>query len=377
MSTSPQLLYGDCLELMRQLPDSSVDLIIADPPYFRVKGDWWDNQWEDAGKFLDWIKSLCLEWQRLLKPNGSLYLFASPRMAARVEVVVGQCFNVLNRITWRKESTKAKMQVKEEMRAFWPASEAIVFAEHFGADNRAKGASGYGLACDKLRGSVFDPIRLYLLGEFRRAGVKTERANSYCGTRSMAHRHYFTQSQWGLPTEAHYTSLRNGLNAEGRRPAPPFEKFHPTPRPWFAAHTHARYLPVEYESLRVEYESLRVEYESLRVEYESFRVEYEQLRRPFILSAHIPYTDVWDFSVVKPYPTKHPCEKPLALLEHMISVSSREGALVLDPCMGSGTTGVAAILMGRRFIGMDVDPYWYAIAVRRLARIQTTLPQEG
>lgn len=125
------LYHGDALAWLATVEDSSVDLACADPPYYRVKGDWWDRQWDTPAGFLAWIGRLCDEWRRVLKPNGSLYCFASPKMAARVEFEIAERFNVLNRIRWAKpaHSTKAEMFDKETMRAFFPASEEIIFAE--------------------------------------------------------------------------------------------------------------------------------------------------------------------------------------------------------------------------------------------------------
>ena len=81
--------------------------------------------------------------------------------------------------------------------------------------------------------------------------------------------------------------------------------------------------------------------------------EYEDLRRPFTLSTKVPYTDVWDFATVQFYKGKHPCEKPLALMEHIITASSRPGDVVLDPFCGSGVTGIAARKHNRRFIELS------------------------
>jgi DNA modification methylase len=58
----------------------------------------------------------------------------------------------------------------------------------------------------------------------------------------------------------------------------------------------------------------------------------------------------------------------VALMEWIINSTSRPGDLVLDPFMGSGTTGVAAVLTGRRFIGIELDPTYYAIAQDRIAK---------
>lgn len=63
---------------------------------------------------------------------------------------------------------------------------------------------------------------------------------------------------------------------------------------------------------------------------------------------------------------RHPTQKPLRLLERIITATTLEGDLVLDPFAGSGTTGVAAILRGRRFIGIDLQPDYIALASTRL-----------
>jgi site-specific DNA-methyltransferase (adenine-specific) len=63
---------------------------------------------------------------------------------------------------------------------------------------------------------------------------------------------------------------------------------------------------------------------------------------------------------------RHPTQKPLGLLERVVRASSREGALVLDPFCGSGTTGVAARALGRRFLGMDASPEYLRLAKARL-----------
>ena len=113
-------------------------------------------------------------------------------------------------------------------------------------------------------------------------------------------------------------------------------------------------------------EYLRREYEYLRREYEDLRREYEYLRRPFSVTAEDQFTDVWTFPTVKPYPGKHPCEKPLSMLDHMVTASSRPDAVVLDPFMGSGSTLVSAKALGRKAIGIEKDERYCRQAVQRL-----------
>jgi len=64
---------------------------------------------------------------------------------------------------------------------------------------------------------------------------------------------------------------------------------------------------------------------------------------------------------------EHPTQKPVALMEYLIATYTNEGATVLDFTMGSGTTGVAAVQTGRRFIGIERDPDYFAIAKERIA----------
>ena len=334
---SIELLHMDCMEFLRTMPDNSVDAIVTDPPYFGVKDDDWDNQWKDADAFITWIGELSEQWQRILKPNGSLYCFASPKMAARVEVKIGERFNVLNRIRWIKEAGWHNKNEKEALRSFLSPWEECVFAEHYGADNIAKGEAGYEAKCDELRGFVFEPLRAYLAAERDRAGFTTrmvaEAYQKVTGSRTVTGMagHWFERVQWSLPTAKNYEWLRDLFTAQGG-------------------------------------DYLRREYEDLRREYEDLRREYEDLRRPFNVTADVPYTDVWTFKTVQAYEGKHVCEKPIALMEHMVLASTKPGAVVFDPFTGSGSTGVACVLNGRSFIGCEKDPHWHKYATRRIEK---------
>ena len=63
----------------------------------------------------------------------------------------------------------------------------------------------------------------------------------------------------------------------------------------------------------------------------------------------------------------HPTQKPLAMMEHFVALLSNEGDLVVDPFMGSGSTGVACKKLGRRFVGIDVSPEYCNISKRRIS----------
>lgn len=323
---------------MQGMGEDSVDLICTDPPYFAVKTDeWWDTQWEKPSEFIKWIDQLAEQWQRILKPNGSLYCFASHRMSAHVEVKLSERFNILNRITWDKPpfSTKAEMFVKEDLRSFFPASESIIFAEQYGSDNYANSDAGYASECGKLRQKVFGRVfGEYLLQEIERAGVSRRAIAELFPSRSGNVTGCVSNWILGLnaPTKEQYEKIRTFLNG-GK-----------------------------------DGDLLSQDYEFLKEGYDYLREEYESLRRPFEVSDDVPYTDVWTFATVQVYPGKHPCEKPLDLMEHIIRSSSRPGAVVLDCFAGSGSTLVAAKRLERHFVGIEIDPHWCNVARTRLGQ---------
>lgn len=82
------------------------------------------------------------------------------------------------------------------------------------------------------------------------------------------------------------------------------------------------------------------------------------------IRTHTNYpTDIITFSKDSGY---HPTQKPVDLLEYLIKTYTNEGDLVLDNCMGSGSTGVACVNTNREFIGMELDEKYYKIACERL-----------
>jgi site-specific DNA-methyltransferase (adenine-specific) len=73
---------------------------------------------------------------------------------------------------------------------------------------------------------------------------------------------------------------------------------------------------------------------------------------------------VWNTPIVH---GNHPTEKPVELLKSFCSLFSNDGDLILDPFMGSGTTGVAAVELGRKFVGIEISPAYFEIAKRRIS----------
>jgi DNA modification methylase len=91
------------------------------------------------------------------------------------------------------------------------------------------------------------------------------------------------------------------------------------------------------------------------------------------------YSTDWRHDVImkdKPEPDgfNHPAQKPVGDVAHLVNHLAPADGVVLDPFMGSGTTGVACMKMGRRFVGIEIDKGYHAIAQRRIAEAQMQMP---
>ena len=68
-------ILGDCIEKMKSIPDGSVDLVIADPPYWKVVGQEWDYQWRTEKDYIEWSLRWIKEVARILRIGGTFYCF--------------------------------------------------------------------------------------------------------------------------------------------------------------------------------------------------------------------------------------------------------------------------------------------------------------
>lgn len=196
------LYHGDSLEILPTL-DAKVDALLTDPPYFKVKQDEWDNQWDKASEFLAWMGDWLDLTNPRLEPHASVWVFASPAMTSSVERLIGERFKVLNSIRWVKEAGWHQKADIGAMRRYLTPWEGVVFAEPRGNDSTS------------LEGqwtSVHEPIRLYLHERRESAGwaIKgmTERWQAMRGTKGKTPGHWFDVSQWAMPTAEHWRWMR-------------------------------------------------------------------------------------------------------------------------------------------------------------------------
>lgn len=322
-----KLINDDALAFIKTLPDSCIDLIVTDPPYFKVKPNGWDNQWRGDEDYLAWLDCCLSEFWRVLKPAGGLYLFSGHRLASDIEILMRQRFNVLNHIVWAKPSGRWNGCNKESLRSYFPATERVLFAEHYQGPYKPK-QDGYALKCTELKQNVLKPLIDYFSDARKDLGVSSKEI--YAATGKHMASHWFSASQWQLPNEQDYLKLQ-AL----------FERI--------AKEKHKR------NELNDPHHKLVEEYKTLSRQYVELSQEYKALRRQFFVTALVPYTDVWTYKPVQFYPGKHPCEKPAEMMRDIIAASSKPGDVVADFFMGSGSTVKAAITLGRKVIGVELE----------------------
>lgn len=122
------IFHGDCLEYMKAIQDEKFDLVIADPPYFRIKGDF-DFIWENVDEYIEWSKKWILECKRVLKPTGSFYLWG--------KIGYGKGFPLFKLANWMEENfvfqirnwiTQRNTRGRGTKKGFMEAREELIFA---------------------------------------------------------------------------------------------------------------------------------------------------------------------------------------------------------------------------------------------------------
>ena len=162
----------------------------------------------------------------------------------------------------------------------------------------------------------FPTLRAYFRDYLKALGVTKKTLIEKIG-QSADHCFRWNSSQWDLPTASTYIAIS--------------------------------YLPLVAPFVRREYEDLRREYEDLR----------------FVHNLDANHNNVWK-SFERNNGKLHPTQKPLDLMSRLIITSTNQCATILDPFMGSGTTGVACKNLNRNFIGIELDKEYFEVAKARI-----------
>ncbi|HBV3187683.1 TPA: site-specific DNA-methyltransferase, partial [Klebsiella pneumoniae] len=156
--------------------------------------------------YLRWLDRCLAEYARVLKPAGSIYLFCGHRLASDIEIMMRSRFNILNHIIWAKPWGRWNGCNKESLRAYFPSTERILFAEHYLGPYTGK-QNDYESKSTELKQHVMTPLIEYFRDARDALGVTTKEIAEATGKKNMAS-HWFGLSQWSLPNEVDYQKLQ-------------------------------------------------------------------------------------------------------------------------------------------------------------------------
>ena len=330
-----ELYNEDCLRILKNVPDKSVNLVLIDPPY-NIGKDKWDK-WDTVEDYVNFMGEVFKECQRVLKDNGSFYFFHNDFLQiVELQNYINKNTNFIFKqlLVWNKRFNEASNKgfldgfIKvEKLRNYQKMTEYCLYYTF----QDETGLSKVMVKDNFLK--VSEKIRTYIENNFSRDYIVELFLN-----------------------EGRYTSLASAkVHAAYKMGWSKGRRFDLMDEKMFNYLNTYVSFPFTYEELRQEYEELRQEYEELREEYESLRYTFNNLKE---------HHSVMNYEIAKKQ--GHITPKPVDLLEYIIKTSSNEGDIVLDCFMGSGSTGVAALNLNRKFIGMELDKKYFDIAKNRI-----------
>ena len=299
-----QLFKGDCLVESDKIESGTVDLILTDLPFGTV------TNLGDSDGISHGMKGKTA-WDSVIDTD-KIYAIAN-----RILRKNGKMILFCQEPFTTELITKALPNLPFNYRMIWEK-------DHFANSLIAKKApvNYYEdiLVFRKKYDTETNPIQTYMLDEFRKCGKPISFYKELCGFSGNQPYNWFSPKndgtkQWAFPLKKHYEKLSiTGYFLK------PFE---------------------EIEEMDLKYRATFNLWEGKK--YKSNILKYK-----------------------KDYDGHHPTQKPVLLLEDLIKTFSNTGDIVVDLTMGSGSTGVAAVNTGRRFIGIEMDDKYFEIAEQRI-----------
>lgn len=279
------------------MPDKSVQLIIADPPYFEVKGDF-DFVWSSFDDYLQDVEKWAIECKRLLADNGTLFWWGHAKKIAYAQVIFDKYFNLENSLVWNKGNFMG-LEKSEGLRSFAPCTERILMYSK-----------------EKLNlTNCISNIRDYIRNEIIKSKCKIN----------------FKDINTALGTATNGGGVASAcLSLSKAEPAMITKEMYLKLKKWC--------------------------HPFMCKEYEELRKEYEEQRRPF--NNFLNLQEVLNFSneaAKTGAKYTHDTVKPETLTRAIILTCSRPGDLVFIPFAGSGTECAMAAREGRQWVGFDIE----------------------
>ena len=319
METINKVLHGDCLELMKYIPDGSVDMILCDLPYGTTACSWDE---------IIPIEIMWKEYYRVLRPNGFIVLTASQPFTSKL--VSSNMSNFSHQWIWEKIGSNGNPLLANKM-PLKNFEDILVF-----------GKKGYDEGLEH-------PLRYYtiLLREYTK--YSRQKWREIFGHYQFQH-FMELQQQYSLCTKETYDELTEYF---GLRDMDGF---------------------LEYSELeKVEYNLPKRIYNPQFTEGKPYTITSGKMGEAFGTENGRYITD----STGERYPKSilrfgyckeklHPTQKPIALFEYLIKTYTNEGETVLDNCAGSGTTGIACLNTDRNYILMEQEQKYFEIINKRI-----------
>ena len=298
-----ELWQGDCLELMKNIPDGSVDLVLTDPPYGTMNTDGGRRMKINGWDIIIPTQEMFAELSRVLRPNGKAILFSQEPYTANLITSAIPSLPFSQRLIWLKNT----------------------FANCLGANKNCVNFFEDICIFSKLRHDYCgeNPLREYFAKVYEFIGKTKKEIMQIVGQRAD-HCFRLNSSQYSLCTEQTYQELIATFGIDK------MQGF------------------VEYAGLRKTQDEYAQKYSSVFNLWQGGKSK----------------SNVLEYK--KDNDGYHPTQKPVALLEDLIQTYSNEGDTVIDFTMGSGSTGVACVNTNRRFIGIELDEGYFNIAKKRI-----------
>lgn len=397
-----QFHLGDCLEVMRTLPDNSVDSVVTDPPYgLSFMGKKWDY---DVPSVEVWAEAL-----RVLKPGGHLLAFAGTRtqhrMACRIE---DAGFEIRDMIAWLYGSGFPKSHNGEwGGTALKPAMEPITFArkpligtveanwrEHgTGALNIDGCRIGYESQSAKdsaaFHGRSAEAAARGNFGQLRTGAAKSEESNHREGRwpANVIHdgseevQASFPHAPWQQGDLSGKESSRPAKNVygeyKGRREFKARREGEASADRRYTEEGATNF--AKLPGMRREATSAARFFYCAKADRADRNDGCEGMDKlmPKAENGAENAVSANRGSLSKPRENFHPTVKPTDLMRYLCRLVTPPGGTVLDPFMGSGSTGRGAIAEGFQFIGIELDPDYARIAEARIRAMQPGLAMFG
>jgi len=320
--------HGDCLVESQNIENYSVDLILTDLPYGTTA-----CSWDEIIPF----EPMWKEFYRVLRPNGFIVLTASQPFTSKL--VSSNINNFSHNWVWNKIRGVGHLLAKK--RPMMASEDILVFTNEHSHDFTFR-----------------SPLRKYAIRLFEYIGKTKKQIFEDMGNQSVCHFMRTGSTQFNMCTEKCYNDLIRLYGIDKMEGFEQFEKLVKDNEDYLNSFPRV-YNPQMRSRDKARVSKMKATENTCYGNLEDYQGELLEESYPINI---IEFDKSGHSNMLL-----HPTQKPLELMEYLIKTYTNEGMVVFDATMGSGTTGLAAVKNGRKFIGIEKDENYYNVAVQRVS----------